>query len=100
MPRLAELRAHCVRAADLRTAARAFPVEHHAVANESLHRIRHIGQPGSPPEFAIRDPVEPGCALLFERFPNGAILGFPQSQLVQFALREGGARLQEFWRTE
>jgi hypothetical protein len=92
---LAQLRADGVRAADFLSSARTFPIENDAVANEPLHCIGHIGEPGTSAKFPVRDPIQSNRGLLLECVKDGSILNFTKLFLIQPPVYKVGAGLQE-----
>ena len=98
--RLPQPRADCVSGAALPAAAGAFPFDRHAVGDEALDGIRHVGEPGAAAHLAVAEDVEADLALLFERAENRAVLGGAEVVESELALRIRGAGLQEFGRAQ
>ena len=96
---LPQLGARRLRGAALGASARAFPFERHLFGNESLHGIRHVGEPGAAAHFTIRKHIQTNGPLLLERGQDRLV--FAAAQLFQRNLSRGvrGSGRQQFGRT-
>ena len=77
-----------------------FHSKRHLFGDESLHGIRHVGEPGAAAHFAVRKDVETDGALLFERGQDGAILLRPQFLDRNLSRGVRGPGCQQFGRTQ
>ena len=72
---LSQFRSGGVRRASFLAPSGTFPFQGHAFGDEAIDRVRHVGEPGATPHFAIRDNVDSQFPLFLEDRENRAILG-------------------------
>jgi hypothetical protein len=98
--RLAKPSSHRVRGARFRATARALPFEHHLVAHEPFHSLRHVRQPRAAAHFAVGYDFHSDFALPGERLVDGAILHCAQFPFGKPAGGVGLTCLQQLRRTQ
>src|SRR3984957_20611602 len=84
---LAELCAGSLGSAALCATTGTLPFQRDFLGKESLHGIRHVGEPGTAAQLAIRKHVQPDGPLLLERRQNRLV--FLLTQLIQWYLSRG-----------